>query len=286
MSIIEKDLKVAVLSFKADDFQLMNIIGNRIMSDAVLLGNANQAVVGFFVKQVALSFLNLKPQIDDSEFLELKLIGEKYITSLSDVKEDTDQAQVWFDYHQFNLEIRRYPTTGLNKEMAAIYGEEPEITAKVRERLIEFLASNKTILFDDRNNFVKGLLSELQRVGLAFGYQVRDTVIFSCLLALDRFYDYFRIQHSSQTDELNSEAVKSMVYPFIERLVKLSSSTTLNYDEVNTLLWDLIKKWREFYIFYMEISPRVPSKQVELSKETKSKLSDVLGKALQKELKI
>jgi hypothetical protein len=255
------------------------------MSDSVFLGNAGQAVVGFFFKQVALTYLSLKPQLADSEFLEAKLIGEKYITVLLETNDNADQGQVWANYHQFNLDMRKYPATGLNKEMAEVYGEDPEITQKVRKRLIEFLATNKTILFDSRNNFIKGLMGELQRVGLAIGYQVTDTVIYSCLLALDRYYDYFRIRHSTKTGDIDNEAVKTLVFPYIERIVTLSSSLTLNYDEVNTLLWDLIKGWREFFIYYMELSPRVPSKQVELSKETKSKLSEVLGKALKKELK-
>jgi hypothetical protein len=276
MGIIEKDLKVAALSFKADDFDLMNIIGNRTMSDAVFFKKVNLAVAGFFVKQVALSFANLKPRLSDSELLEAKLSGDKYTAFLSECNEETDQVQAWANYHQFNLDMRKYPTTGINKQIAEVYGEDYEATSNVRKWLIDFLDANKMRLCDNRNNFIKGIMNELQRVGIAFGYEVKDTIIFSCLLALDRFYDYFRLQYETQIAANNEEAVKTQLFPFLERIRTLSSETSINYEEVNSLLYDMIKKWREYFIYYMELSPRIPPKQVELSKETKTKLSECL----------
>jgi hypothetical protein len=78
----EKNINVAILAFKTEDFQLMNIIGNRIMSDS-LFGDAEEfALLGFFVKQTALNYLNLKPRISDSDFLDAKLVGEKYLDTL------------------------------------------------------------------------------------------------------------------------------------------------------------------------------------------------------------
>ncbi len=285
MGIIEKDLNIAALSFKADDFDLMNIIGNRIMSDSLFINNINFAIAGFFVKQVALTFVNLKPQLADSEFLEVKLSGDKYIACLLARNVKVDIVQNWVDYHKFNLDLRKYPATGLNRQIAEEYGDDPEATTKIRKWLIDFLNANKILFCDNHNNFVKGILNELQRTGIAFGYQVEDTVIFSCLLALDRFYDYFRVQNLNFNGEINSDSVKTRFFPFVERLSALSTAATLNLEEANVLLWDLIKGWREYFIFYQEITPRVPSKQVELSKETKAKLSEVLGKAIQKELK-
>jgi hypothetical protein len=283
--MIDKDLKVAALAFDVDDFQLMNILGNRMMSDSVFLGNVPQAVTGFFIKQVALTYLELKPRIPDPEFLEAKLLGKKYLTYLLEVTDEVDKVKAWANYHQFNVEMRKYPTTGLDKQIAEVYGDEHETTKKVRKSLIKVLDDNKKILLDSRNNFMKGVMTELQRVGLAFGYEVADTIIYSCLIALDRYYDYFRMQHTVKTVEMDKEAVETQIFPYLERIVALSSSDSVGYDNANALLWDLVKGWREFFIYYLEPSTIVSSKQVELSRENKAKLSEVLGKALQKELK-
>lgn len=228
MDMIQKDIKVAALTFKADDFQLMNILGNRIMSDAVFHANINLAVTGFFLKNVALCYLNLKPQLGDTEFLEAKLIGEKYIASLSEVDVKVDEVQAWSDYHQFNIDVRKYPNTGINKQIADVYGDDPQVTHKVRGWLVDFLYTNKTILLDNRNNFIKGVLNDLQRVGLTFGYDVADTVVYSCLLALDRYYDYFRLRHSTQTDDIDKDAIKAQIFPYIDRIRTLSTSQSVN----------------------------------------------------------
>ena len=70
-----KNIKVATLSFKTEDFQLMNIIGNRIMSDSLFGSIEGFALFGFFVKQMALNYLNLKPRISESDFLDAKLVS-------------------------------------------------------------------------------------------------------------------------------------------------------------------------------------------------------------------
>jgi len=283
--MIGKNIKVAVLSFKTEDFQLMNILGNRIMSDSLFLNAKDLSLVGFFIKQIALNYLNLKPRLTDPDYLDAKLVGEKYLDSLSNISENIDKAALWSSYHEFNVQVKQYSASELDKEIKEIYGEDPLVTTNVRHWLVEFLVKSKEVLLDARNNFIKGLIGELQRVGLSYGYEVIDTVVFSCLIALDRYYDYFRLQHSQVSNELDEEAVRKVIFPYVDSIQQISSSKDLRYDDITDLLWGLIKGWRESFIYYSELSPRTPERQIELNKESRTKLSEVLGKALQKELK-
>lgn len=285
MNVVEKDIKLAALAFKVDDFQLVNILGNRVMSDSVFIGKAHLAVTGFFIKQMALAYLNMKTQLASSEYLEAKLIGEEYITYLSNNGETVDKVEAWAKYHQYNLDIRKYPGTGFNKQMAEVYDQDHETTQEVRKWLINFLQAKKTFLYDNRNNLLEGIIGEFQRIGLALGYQLEDTLVFSCMIALDRYYEYFRLQYATQTDQIDKKVVETEIFPFIDRIVALSALNPINLDIVNTYLCDLIRGWREYFICYGELSPKVPKRHVELNKETKGKLSEVLNKALQKELK-
>jgi hypothetical protein len=284
-TMIDKNIRVAILSFKTEDFQLMNILGNRIMSDSLFLDTKYLSLVGFFIKQIALNYLNLKPRITESDYLDAKLIGEKYLDSLFNISKEVDKAKLWSSYHEFNIQIKQYSASELDKEIKNIYGEDPLVTTNVRRWLIEFLTSSKDILLDARNNFLKGIISELQRVGLSYGYEVMDTVIFSCLIALDRYYDYFRLRYSAPDDKIDEEAIRKIVFPHLDSIKRISSSDVLQYDDITNLLWELIKGWREFFIYYSELSLRTPERPIELSKESRTKLSEVLGKALQKELK-
>jgi hypothetical protein len=280
-----KNMKVAALSFKMEDFQLMNIISNRIMSDSLFGSSDNFAVFGFFVKQMALNYLNLKPRISESDFLDAKLVGEQYLDTLLSSSEDTDTVKSWADYHEFNIKIRQYSASDIDKSIKEIYGDNPKITENVRYWLIDFLVKDRDMLYDGKNNFLKGLINEFQRVGLTYDYEVRDTVIFSCLVALDRYYEYFVFQHTAGNGVLDTEKVKTTFFPYIDKVKQFSSSSELDYKEATHLLWQLIKSWRESFIYYTELPYKTVQKPIELSKEAKKKLSEAVSKALQKEVK-
>ena len=280
-----KNMKVAALSFKMEDFQLMNIIGNRIMSDSLFGSSENFALFGFFVKQMALNYLRLKPLISASDFLGAKLVGEEYLDTLLSSSEDIDIVKSWTDYHEFNITIQQYSASDIDKSIKEIYGDNPNITENVRHWLIDFLVKDREMLYGSKNNFLKGLINEFQRVGLAYDYRVIDTIIFSCLVALDRYYEYFVFQHTAENGVLDTEKVKTTFFPYIDKVKQFSSSSELDYKEATHLLWQLIKSWRESFIYYTELPYKTVQKPIELSKEAKKKLSEAVSKALQKEVK-
>ena len=285
VEIYTKNMEVAVLSFKMEDFQLMNIISNRIMSDSLFGSSENFALLGFFVKQMALNYLNLKPRISESDFLDAKLVGEEYLYTLLSSSKDIDIVKSWADYHEFNIKIQQYAESDIDKSIKGIYGDNPNITENVRYWLIDFLVKDREMLYDSKNNFLKGLISEFQRVGLAYGYRVIDTIIFSCLVALDRYYEYFVFRHTAENGLLDTEKVKPTFFPYIDKVKQFSSSSELDYKELTHLLWQLIKSWRESFIYYTELPYKTVQKPIELSKEAKKKLSEAVSKALQKEVK-
>lgn len=280
-----KNIEVASLYFKTEDFQLMNVLGNRIMSDSMFGNIRDFALFGFFVKQMALSYLNLKPRINDSDFLDAKLVGEKYLENLLAASENYDIVKSWSDYHNWNIKIIKYSTSDIENNVKDIYGDNPKITENVRHWLVDFFVTDREILYDSKNNFIKGIISEFQRVGLAYGYQVIDTIIFSCLVALDRYYEYFVFQHTTENGLIDKETVKTTIFPYIDKIKQFSSSSEVDYEEVTHLLWQLIKSWRESFIHYIELRRETTPKPIELSKEAKKKLSETVSKALQKEVK-
>ena len=263
----------------------MNIIGNRIMSDALFLEAKKPAVVGFFIKQVALTYLNLKPRLSTSDFLDATLVGEQYFTTLSSDLYNSDWAKLWSDYHEFNIKVMQHPGSSLDMQMKDIYGQDYEFTERVRKWLIAFLIGQKVLIFDRRSNLLKGIITELQRVGSAYNYQIRDTIVYSTLMSLDRYYDYFGSKYAAPGDLVDQEAVTKVIFPYIDAIEHISITEPLPYDEVAEVMWGLIRGWREFFICYLEQPHKTSEKTLELNKESKTKLSEILVKALQKELK-
>jgi len=83
---------------------------------------------------------------------------------------------------------------------------------------------------------------------------------------------------------VDRQAVTGSIFPYIDAIKRISAADTVPYDEATSLLWELIKGWREYFIGYQELSQGAVEKAVELSKESRAKLSEMLGKALQKEV--
>jgi len=79
--IIEQDVKAAYLAFRSDDFRLMNIFANRIMSNAILSENPRLTLSGFFLKEIARICGEIKARQDLTTFSTSKSHADAYIQS-------------------------------------------------------------------------------------------------------------------------------------------------------------------------------------------------------------
>jgi hypothetical protein len=281
--MITQDITGAIKAFQADDFDLLNIFGNRIMSDALFGDDSKSALPGFFVKHVALIFLGMKPRLAPAKFSAAKRIGKGYLDTLSTFAENTEDAALWQDFHKFNSDVREYLVIGIDNE---VYEEDPEITRAVPMWLIRYLSDEKEVLLTPYNLFLKGVLNEAERISRVFGCQLADTYAISLLVALDRYYDYVWVRCRTPVGDLNTEKAREMVFPYVEEITQLvCSEAEIKPHEVTIVLWKMIKGWRQSFIHYMELLARTPEKVIELPEESKKKLAQVVGKALEREAK-
>ena len=283
--MIRDDFKFATAAFDTGDFQLMNIAGNRLMSDAILGPNVRAAIIGFFIKDLAINYMNLKSQLSDSDFAKAKSFGQRYLVSAAVNLTSIDwQSLVWTDFHVCDSQLTKYQPSAVE---AGVYRENLSVTAYASHYFVDYLIENKDLLCDSHNNLLDAILSELQRISRVFGAAVSDTATFALLVALQRYYEYLRSICTVRDGQLDSEKLAPQINPFIDRLAAITRAPELSYQGVNTLLWDLIRRWREFFWSYAESRRKTPSldKVIELPEESKKKLSEVVGKALQKELK-
>lgn len=282
--VIFHDISAARKAFEENDFELMNILGNRIMSDALFGDERKLALPGFFLKYMALVYLSAKPRLSTSLFSETKHIGREYIDSLSEFSENSKEAELWESFHKFNNDIRSYAVTDIEREA---YEEDPEIAHAALKWLVEYLNAKKEVLINRNNVLFKGILNEAERIFKVYGFRLTDTYFLSLLIALDRYFDYFRIQYRKPTGEVDEQKVKEIIFPYIEKLAQLmSSEREIKPETVGSILWDLIKGWREFFIQYMEFPRGTVEQRIELPEESKKKLSEAIGKALEKEVKL
>lgn len=282
-TMILQDIKATIKAFELDNFELMNIFGNRIMSNALFSDDGKLALPGFFLKHVAIIYMRLKTHLSSSKFSDAKKVGEEYLATLSNFSKESVEDKLWKDFHEFNNRIRKYI---INEIEVEVYEEDPKITHNIFKWLIKYLGDKKDVLLRPNNLFLKGILNEMERLSNVYGCELTDTYAISLLTALDRYFDYFQIAYGTFTGEVDKDKVKSMVFPYIEKIVELFSSEDVKLETVDSILWELIRGWREFFIHYMELPRRTPEKPIELPEEYRKKLAEHIAKALEKELKL
>jgi hypothetical protein len=282
-AVILQDIKAAIKAFELDDFEWMNIFGNRIMSDALFGDDGKLALPGFFLKHVAITYMRLKASLSSSKFSEAKEVGKKYLATLSRFSMESAEDELWENFHKFNNDIRKYIITDIERE---VYKEDPRIVHNIFKWLIKYLDDKKDVLFHPNNLFLKGILNEMDRLSKVYGCDLKDTYAISLLIALDRYFDYFQIAYRTLTGEVDKDKVRSMVFPYIRKIVELFSSENVEAQAVDNILWELIRGWREFFIHYMEWPRRAPERTIELPEEYRKKLAEYIAKALEKELKL
>ena len=255
------------------------------MSDSATTEDRQHAFIGFIIKHIALNCLNLQPIVPNNNFSEVKLIGVEFINTLLEDYEDISPEELFNRLHEFNVQSKPYYVPEAHRD---IYEANSEISDSFRMLLLTILENQKVMLSDPGNNLFNGLISELDRTCKSYGYEPKDTMLFSVLVALERYYGYFRLQYTQGVDQheiIDSEKVNSIVIPYIDRLQALVNEPGLNYDAFVGLLWELIQGWREYFIVYGQLPEDISRKPVKLPEESKKKLSEVFSKAIQKEIK-
>ena len=103
--IVKMDIEALYSAFSKEDFKKANMFANRIMSNAIISEDPRFAVIGFFLKDVALIYLEIKAKKETSMFSTAKSFGEVYIKKIN---LEGKLEDFWKEYHELCLSIRKY----------------------------------------------------------------------------------------------------------------------------------------------------------------------------------
>lgn len=279
---IKEDLGAALDAFRNDSFDFVNIIANRIMANAVFGTDPKIFLPGFFLKEVARTFGVLKTRKEASAYSTAKSHGFKYAQALEKSVSSLDEERLWKDFHDFNDRMRKFE---MNEFEEKNYSKNVEFTRSTFSWLLKQLTKNKDLLYDSRNLLFKGTLNEMERIFRVHSGGLPEIALISLMKALDRYYDYVSRANRKPDKSIEEEAVKRKILPYVDRITKCYNQE-LNLKEVDAILWELVKGWRELFVQYMEIpGTRVTfEKGIELPIELKKKISESVTKTLEKKI--
>ena len=270
---LNEDVKAIVGAFENEDFHIMNILSNRLLSNSIIV-DVNDYVTGWIYKDIALSFNRFQTQ------------GlETYSTALATVKpiinkiaedyssEKTNFENLWKNYFEYCLRIREFSLKSFEYES---YSTNVEYTKHAFNWLINFLDENRELLKKDKNRLLKGVLNEMDRIYRCYSGDFNTLIILSLVRALDSLYLYI----------LYEKEHKDKIYPLLDKVIKYSQNSETDIEAGSEILKDILTEWRYYFIRYMDIA--VTRGNIEggimIPENVKGKLSDSISKSLEEEI--
>jgi hypothetical protein len=278
---MQEDLKSVQRSCEADDFENMNVFANRMMSNAVIESDRKFMLIGFLLKDSAIEMLQLRGAAKDGAISTAKSLVTRFAQNLDDLsrRADFDEEAMWNEYVDLSERIRRFHLLPVEEKA---YSANREFTRKVANWMLDHLTSNQELLLEPKSRLLKGCLNEIGRAYRVHGADRREIVIFSLLTALDRVYSYARFAYLKGT-ELDTRRMQDTIFPYLDRISKVVSGE-IQAKTVDDILCELIAKWREAFVNYMElreVSGMAVERGVQLPEETKKKITEAITSSLE-----
>jgi len=292
-SILIAHLKEAKRLFENNDYNLTIIYSNRLISDALIMDDIEGGIVGFVIRVLALSYTNFKnfnPEISDSKYLsEVRVPGTEFLAALDrrSIGSGESIRTIWDQFVVFMNDFRRYQHSK-SESMDYYTGNSSEDYSNlVAEWMMHFLDISKSDLLLTNNNLLKGISNEIERISILTGYNVRNTLLMSCLMSMDWYLDFVKELAISDPVAYKNKINEEFI-PSIDELSKLLNGSEISVDGVTNMIWSFLKNWRKLFIVFMELTPKPTLKdsKVVLPLEFKNKLTDALSKSVRREMGI
>lgn len=250
-TIFRYDLDAYGYSVKEKDFKNANIFANRIMSNAALFDTKGYGIIGHILKEIAVDGMNLQQTTDVSEVPTYAKESSKVVGQiLKELESGIDLNQIWNAYN--NQQISTHHLFMIKIEKSAYLKPDTSFSNNALDKLISYMNKNKKLFLYRPNNFIIGILNEIGRIGKVHNLNSDDEHFVSLLRMLYKIDDY--VKHTSASSDF-SLRVEKEVLPFVDKIINthnLLKKGDATNDDVDDLLWSMIKTWRNYFVKFIE----------------------------------
>jgi|GEM_PF-2039354 len=285
---INQDMAAAIEALKKDEFDFVNIIGNRIATN-LMIGNRNDLImIGFLLKEVPVELERIK-DTNEKNFPKCKNMGRKFLEELRELlsKDQIDKKEFWKNYENYKKGIRKYL---LNDIEASTYKESQNFTKETRLMLLQHLNQNKELLLRERNDLVDGVIREISRVINTHGFNSEDLVFYLLMKVFGSYYNYFLYDYIEKKESDKKEREINIYVEKIHELFSVENKLDDIYEQSANMIGELGVKWRKYFINYGEIRLLLRAERgaeiprIEIPQEAKKKIGEVITEGLKKEV--
>lgn len=283
--VMKQDFAAIRRAFETGAYDLMNIYSNRLMANAALLGPKEFVVPGILAKELATDCIDARRAED--RLKALKPAAKDLLDSLEE-NLDSKHAGSDRDWKSFVVFFDITRETRMDEIEAKVYQEDKSFSSRSADVLVEWLSDHQLLLFESRNLFLKGILNELGRIIKSHGADGKTTVLWVLLRVFDRYYDYLAYSSLMLDGTFDETRIKGETTSALEMILEYARADSPEefYRLATEICSHLITQWRKYYVFYMEPLriPETGARKIELPKEARERIGEIIVKTLKKEI--
>ncbi|KKK40332.1 hypothetical protein LCGC14_0786500 [marine sediment metagenome] len=275
-SVLIEDVNIYKNGLEREDYSFCNIIGNRLITNAVFLDSKEFNLIGAILKEV----LNFFAIIEEPKNLKKEL--DNLIDTFINTKELSVNSIMEF-YLNFYSNIRNE----INPEFEK-YKDNKEYSLYSTKVCLDFLKAelDKQIIPYSRDLIYFGVSNELNRIYRNFGCNKHQLILKIVLLFSGRLYDYYRFLIMSKEPKYESWEENYLVLK--EKIKKNISEFDIDAEylgKTRDLLFELCKEWRFMYIRLLDITPQVKREKTSIPPKIQEELKGMVSKITDSEMK-
>lgn len=246
ITILQQDINVCVDLFEKNNFQRINIIANRYLENCLIFNEYQLCLPGVFIKDMVNDYLNIITNPDKLKKINsAKVVGEQLLSKIRDFFKDLNEVNLWNDFYKYNISFNKF----LRDEIDAHYLKNPQFSSQSFKFLLNYIENHKNYLYVTNNKFLEGILDIMVRVIRNHYFNLNELMIYVYIKFLSFLYKYFYYENFSGK-QLNREKLKEDLSIYLKYINSLKAKEEIDINDFNKNLWEVVKKWREMYIFY------------------------------------
>ncbi len=252
IKILQQDINACVELFEKNNFRLINVIANRYLENCLIFNEYQLCLPGVFIKDMVNDYFSIVNNPDKFKKIQsAKVAGEMLLSKIKDFFEDLNEENLWNEFYKYNLNINEF----LRDEMDISYLKNPPFSSLAFRFLLNYVENHEDYLYVINNKFLEAILDIMVRVIRKHSFHRNELMVYIYTKFLGLLYQYIYNENLGNK-QLNRDQLKEDLSIYLEYLISLKEKREIDINNFNKNLWEVVKKWREMYIFYKSLQIR------------------------------
>lgn len=272
IELIAQDITVAEKYLELKKFDLINIIGNRILQHLFIINKKELMIYGIVIKEISYDLGQVKAQKLKKDIETCNILAKTCLEDIKSSLSDVCPENIWNAYYDFENQIRKYI---LIPEESAVYKDDFEFATKATVNYLNFFISNKDFL-------LKRNINPLERTRAEFASLInwhggKNTVI--GYLMIRAFEHVYRFALNGKVgDEELAALVNTNIDRFSEAITLIQDNNEAKIIEhANIMIGDLMYDYRKYFMLFGELKGELVE-EMPLPSDVSQKIQKIIDK--------